>query len=67
MSKILVVDDEAIITMQLEERLNVMGYTVAGMAAPRMCDSLDARRPAPRDGSARRLSRRPIIDTILTR
>nr|WP_321353307.1 response regulator [uncultured Methanoregula sp.] len=33
MSKILVVDDEAIITMQLEERLNVMGYTVAGMAA----------------------------------
>jgi CheY-like chemotaxis protein/DNA-binding PadR family transcriptional regulator len=33
MSKILVVDDEAIITMQLEERLTVMGYTVAGMAA----------------------------------
>ena len=33
MSKILVVDDEAIITMQLEERLNAMGYTVAGMAA----------------------------------
>jgi len=33
MSKILVVDDEAIITMQLEERLSVMGYTVAGMAA----------------------------------
>jgi CheY-like chemotaxis protein/DNA-binding PadR family transcriptional regulator len=33
MSKILVVDDEAIITMQLEERLHTMGYTVAGMAA----------------------------------
>jgi CheY-like chemotaxis protein/DNA-binding PadR family transcriptional regulator len=33
MSKILVVDDEAIITMQLEERLTAMGYTVTGMAA----------------------------------
>ena len=33
MSKILVVDDEAIIVMQLEKRLSVMGYTVAGMAA----------------------------------
>jgi CheY-like chemotaxis protein/DNA-binding PadR family transcriptional regulator len=33
MSKILVVDDEAIITMQLEERLHAMGYSVAGMAA----------------------------------
>jgi len=33
MSKILVVDDEAIITMQLEERLTLMGYIVAGMAA----------------------------------
>jgi len=33
MSKILVVDDEAIISMQLEERLQVMGYTVVGMAA----------------------------------
>jgi len=33
MPKILVVDDEAIITMQLEERLSAMGYTVAGMAA----------------------------------
>jgi CheY-like chemotaxis protein/DNA-binding PadR family transcriptional regulator len=33
MSKILIVDDEAIITMQLEERLSVMGYTVGGMAA----------------------------------
>jgi len=33
MSKILVVDDEAIITMQLEERLTAMGYSVAGMAA----------------------------------
>ena len=33
MSKILVVDDEAIITMQLEKRLSAMGYTVAGMAA----------------------------------
>ncbi|MDD1729698.1 MAG: response regulator [Methanospirillum sp.] len=33
MSKILIVDDEAIITMQLEERLSTMGYEVAGMAA----------------------------------
>jgi len=33
MSKILVVDDEAIISMQLEERLHAMGYTVVGMAA----------------------------------
>jgi len=33
MSKILVVDDEAIITMQLEERLHALGYTVVGMAA----------------------------------
>jgi CheY-like chemotaxis protein/DNA-binding PadR family transcriptional regulator len=33
MSQILVVDDEAIITMQLEERLSAMGYTVVGMAA----------------------------------
>jgi len=32
-SKILVVDDEAIITMQLEERLTALGYTVVGMAA----------------------------------
>jgi len=33
MSKILVVDDEAIIVMQLERRLSAMGYTIAGMAA----------------------------------
>jgi len=33
MSQILVVDDEAIITMQLEERLTEMGYSVSGMAA----------------------------------
>src|SRR5512136_2898704 len=33
MSKILVVDDEAIITMQLEERLTALGYEVVGMAA----------------------------------
>lgn len=33
MSKILVVDDEAIISMQLEERLSAMGYEVSGMAA----------------------------------
>ena len=33
MSKILIVDDEAVITMQLEERLTDLGYTVAGMAA----------------------------------
>jgi CheY-like chemotaxis protein/DNA-binding PadR family transcriptional regulator len=33
MSQILVVDDEAIITMQLEERLSAMGYTIVGMAA----------------------------------
>lgn len=33
MSKILIVDDEAIITMQLEERLSMLGYKIAGMAA----------------------------------
>ena len=33
MSKILVVDDEAIIILQLEKRLSAMGYTIAGMAA----------------------------------
>jgi two-component system, response regulator PdtaR len=33
MPKILVVDDEAIITMQLERRLSAMGYSIAGMAA----------------------------------
>lgn len=33
MSNILIVDDEAIIMMQLEERLTAMGYTIAGMAA----------------------------------
>jgi two-component system, response regulator PdtaR len=33
MAKILVVDDEAIISMRLEERLQEMGYTVVGMAA----------------------------------
>jgi two-component system, response regulator PdtaR len=33
MSRILVVDDEAIITMQLERRLSTMGYSVEGMAA----------------------------------
>jgi len=33
MVNILVVDDEAIITMQLERRLRAMGYTVSGMAA----------------------------------
>ena len=33
MSKILVVDDEAIITMQVGERLSAMDYSVAGMAA----------------------------------
>ncbi|HTY15422.1 MAG TPA: response regulator [Methanoregulaceae archaeon] len=33
MSDILIVDDEAIITMQLEERLTAMGYSVVGMAA----------------------------------
>ena len=33
MSKILVVDDEAIITMHLEERLSALGYTISGMAA----------------------------------
>jgi len=31
MTKILIVDDEAIITMQLEERLSLMGYKIAGM------------------------------------
>ncbi len=33
MANILVVDDEALITMQLEERLSAMGYKIAGMAA----------------------------------
>jgi CheY-like chemotaxis protein len=33
MSRILVVDDEAIITMQLEERLQALGYDVVGTAA----------------------------------
>ena len=33
MAKVLIVDDEAIITMQLEERLQAMGHTIAGMAA----------------------------------
>lgn len=47
MSKILVVDDEAIITMQLEERLAVMGYTVAGMAASGEDAIEKARRLAP--------------------
>ena len=47
MSKILVVDDEAIIAMQLEERLNAMGYTVAGMAATGQ-DAIDkAQKSAP--------------------
>jgi two-component system, response regulator PdtaR len=32
-SDVLIVDDEAIITMQLEERLSRMGYSVVGMAA----------------------------------
>ena len=46
-SKILVVDDEAIITMQLEERLHSMGYTVAGMAASGEDAIEKARRLAP--------------------
>jgi CheY-like chemotaxis protein/DNA-binding PadR family transcriptional regulator len=33
MSKILIVDDEGIILLQLEERLSAMGYSIAGMAA----------------------------------
>lgn len=47
MSKILVVDDEAIITMQLEERLHAMGYTVIGMAASGEDAIEKARRLAP--------------------
>jgi CheY-like chemotaxis protein/DNA-binding PadR family transcriptional regulator len=47
MSKILVVDDEAIITMQLEERLTAMGYSVAGMAASGEDAIEKARRLAP--------------------
>ncbi|OPX61765.1 MULTISPECIES: response regulator [unclassified Methanoregula] len=47
MSKILVVDDEAIISMQLEERLHAMGYTVAGMAASGEDAIEKARRLAP--------------------
>ena len=33
MSKVLVVDDEAAITMQLEERLSQMGYDVVATAS----------------------------------
>jgi len=33
MSRVLVVDDEAIITMQLEEKISSMGYKVVGMAS----------------------------------
>ncbi len=33
MANILIVDDEAIISMQLEERLSALGYTISGMAA----------------------------------
>ncbi|MFZ1896740.1 response regulator [Methanoregula sp.] len=47
MPKILVVDDEAIITMQLEERLHAMGYTVAGMAATGEDAIAKARRLSP--------------------
>jgi two-component system, response regulator PdtaR len=47
MPRILVVDDEAIITMQLEERLSAMGYTVAGMASSGEDAIEKARRLAP--------------------
>lgn len=47
MSKILVVDDEAIITMQLEERLHSMGYEVVGMAASGEDSIEKARRLSP--------------------
>ncbi len=47
MSKILVVDDEAIITMELEEQLHAMGYTVAGMAASGESAIEKARRLSP--------------------
>jgi two-component system, response regulator PdtaR len=47
MSKILVVDDEAIISMQLEERLSAMGYTVAGLASSGEDAIEKARRLAP--------------------
>ena len=47
MSKILVVDDEAIITMQLEERLTALGYEVVGMAASGEESVEKARRLAP--------------------
>lgn len=43
MSKILVVEDEAIITMQLECQLSAMGYDVAGMA-PSGEDAVDKTR-----------------------
>ena len=32
MARVLLVDDEAIITMQLEERISSMGHKVVGMA-----------------------------------
>ncbi len=47
MSNILVVDDEAIITMQLEERLHSMGYEVVGMAASGEDSIEKARRLSP--------------------
>jgi CheY-like chemotaxis protein/DNA-binding PadR family transcriptional regulator len=47
MSRVLVVDDEAIITMQLEERLTALGYEVAGMAASGEDSIEKARRLSP--------------------
>jgi CheY-like chemotaxis protein/DNA-binding PadR family transcriptional regulator len=47
MSKVLVVDDEAIITMQLEERLTALGYEVVGMAASGEDSIEKARRLSP--------------------
>jgi AmiR/NasT family two-component response regulator/DNA-binding PadR family transcriptional regulator len=47
MSKILVVDDEAIITMELEEQLHAMGYSVVGMASSGEMAVENARRLLP--------------------
>ncbi len=48
MSKVLVVDDEAAITMQLEERLSQMGYDVVA-TAPSGSDAIEAARRSRHD------------------
>jgi len=45
MPKIMVVDDEAVITLQLEERLTRMGYEVVGSASSGE-EAVDMARPS---------------------